>query len=149
MHVLYKIILTISTFSFSIRSFSQTANDILGVWLTETKEAKVTIYKQDNRYYGRITWLKKAAEQDGTPITDSKNRIKSLKTRPLAGILILDGFVFDKNEKIWTKGRVYDPTLGRSADATLTLKDNSTLKVKGYSKISWISKSEIWTKSSI
>ncbi len=67
---------------FSANIFSQTkADDITGIWLTCGKEpAKIQIYKTNEKYFGKIIWLKNPTENgkqrtDGnTPDTAKQNQ---------------------------------------------------------------------------
>lgn len=121
------------------------SDDVLGVWLTHgDKPAKIEIYKTGDRYYGKIIWLQYPAE-NGKPMTDQHNPDKAQQQRPVVGLGILDGFRFDTDE--WTDGHIYDPESGKTYSCTMTLKDRSTLKVRGYVGISWIGRTEVWTRA--
>lgn len=37
---------------------AQKADDVLGNWLTSDGERKISIYKQDGEYFGKIYWVK-------------------------------------------------------------------------------------------
>ena len=45
--------------------YSQSKDDILGVWLTDTKKSKVEIYKINDQYLGRIIWMKQPLDSNG------------------------------------------------------------------------------------
>lgn len=120
------------------------ANDVLGVWLTHgDKPAKIQIYRSGDQYYGKIIWLQYPTE-NGRPKTDSKNPDQSKQSRPLMGLGILTGFRWDADD--WDDGHIYDPESGKTYSCTMTLKDPGTLKVRGYIGISWIGRTEIWTR---
>ena len=38
--------------------FSQKEEDILGNWLTQDGERKINVYKQGEKYFGKIYWVK-------------------------------------------------------------------------------------------
>jgi uncharacterized protein (DUF2147 family) len=104
------------------------ARDIVGQWLTEKGEAKVSIYIESGLYVGKIIWVK-----------DDKENAK-LNT------LVLSGFKYDSETREWNDGTVYDPRHGHKADGYLALKDSKTLKVVGYKAFRWISDTELWTR---
>lgn len=124
-----------------------TGNEIVGTWLTEKEDGIVNIYKRDQKYYGKLVWLKNPNDDNGNPTADKHNRDKALRSRRLMGILILDSFVYNNEDKEWTNGKVYDPNMGHQAEGILTLVSNDVLKVKGYVGFRWISKSEIWKRT--
>ena len=107
------------------------ADNIIGKWLTEDKEAKVEIYKSNNFYYGKIVWLKEPNNpKTGKPWLDEQNENPSKKLQPLMGSLTLLGFKFDDGE--YTEGKVYDSRDGKTYTGKLWLTDNNTLKMRGY-----------------
>jgi len=122
--------------------------DITGFWITETGEGIVEVYMDKGKYYGRLVSLKNPNDENGNAAVDKKNPDKSLRTRKLVGILILDSFEYNKEERDWENGKVYDPNMGHEANGILSLVDSETLKVKGYVGFKWISKSETWKRTS-
>lgn len=50
------ILLLILLFS-SQASSAQSADGILGIWITENAQARVEIYKQSGLYFGKIVWV--------------------------------------------------------------------------------------------
>lgn len=122
-------------------------NDIVGRWLTEGGKGAIEIYYERGRYYGKLVWLRQPKDEEGKPATDIKNPDKSLRTRKLLGILILDSFVYDEEEREWNQGKVYNPDMGHDATGIITLIEKDVLKVKGYVGFKWISKSETWTRT--
>lgn len=117
-------------------------------WITETGEGIVEVYIDKGKYYGRLASLKNPNDENGNAAVDKKNPDKSLRTRKLVGILILDSFEYNEEERDWENGKVYDPNMGHEANGILSLVDSETLKVKGYVGFKWISKSETWKRTS-
>ena len=130
---------------FVCRALGQTkADDIIGTWLTGGKEpAKIQVYKSVNKYYGKIVWLK-YPEENGLPRIDANNPDKSKRSQHILGLVILQDFRFD-DEK-WEGGKIYDPESGKTYSCIISLKDMSTLKVRGYVGISLLGRTEIWTR---
>jgi uncharacterized protein (DUF2147 family) len=120
------------------------ADDVIGVWQTHgDKPAKVQIYKNGDRYDGKIIFLQFTLD-NGKPLLDKNNADAAKQTRPVLGLVILTGFRFDTDE--WTDGDIYDPEKGKTYSCTMTLKDKNTLKVRGYIGISLIGRTEVWTR---
>ena len=42
----------------SVQAQEVQADDILGMWLNEDKDAHVDIYKEGDKFYGKVVWLK-------------------------------------------------------------------------------------------
>ena len=56
------------------------ADDILGIWFNEEKDAKVEIYKENGKYYGKVIWLNEPNEPaTGLPKLDDENEDESLQ----------------------------------------------------------------------
>ena len=115
------------------------ADLISGEWLTAPKDAKILIYKQANKYYGKINWGETSGRKD------DKNPDVSLRSRDLLGTVILKDFVFNGKDK-WEDGSIYDPNNGKTYSCHIKLKDNKTLEVRGYIGISLLGRTEIWTR---
>ncbi len=117
---------------------------ILGVWLNSSGKGQIQVYKQGNKYYGKLVWLKEPNDEQGKPKLDVKNPDQNAKTKPLIGLVILRDFVHDDGE--WTSGRIYDPQNGKDYKCYMKLKDPKTLNVRGYIGISMIGRTEVWTR---
>jgi len=121
------------------------ANDrIIGVWLTADAKAHVEIYKEGDKYSGKIVWLKEP-EKDGKPAVDDQNPEERLRTRPIMDLEIMTGFAYD-GDGVWTGGRVYDPESGNEYRGKLELKDENTMELRGYVLIPLFGRTETWTR---
>ncbi len=103
---------------------------ITGTWQTEDKESRIAIYEDKGKFYGKILWLKHPNDAQGKPYTDTENPEPSLRTRPLAGLLLLKDFVYTDGK--WDKGTIYNPNNGKLYTCTLWLSEPNELKVRGY-----------------
>ena len=121
------------------------SDKILGVWLVEDKDAKVEIYKKNNKFYGKIIWLKEPKE-NGKPKLDKNNPNEKLQTRPLIGLLILKDFVYTDDLE-WEDGEIYDPGNGKTYGCNMELEDYNTLEVRGYIGISLFGRTDVWTRT--
>ena len=126
---------------------SHKKNDaVVGTWLVESKDAKITIYNHKNKYYGKITWMKNPTYDDGTPKIDKENPDPKLRKRKLQGLVILRGFVYDENNE-WEDGEIYDPKTGNDYSCNMTLSDDGKkLDVRGYIGISLFGRTQTWTR---
>ena len=90
-------------FSFSMAATDEVKpDDIVGIWLiAEDGEVveKVEIYQCEDRYCGKIVWLK-AQEGSETPVADSKNKSEELRGRPLLGLEVLHGYEFNGEDPL-------------------------------------------------
>ena len=121
-------------------------DDILGIWLTGGKEpAKIQIYKTSEKFYSKIIWLKNPTE-NGKPRVDANNPDKGKQNNRIIGLVMLKGFRFDGDDE-WKGGDIYDPESGKTYSSYMYLKDNNTLKVRGYVGISLFGRTETWSRS--
>ena len=127
-------------------------DDILGVWNTEEKDAKIEIYECSSKYCGKIVWLKEpvypAGSKDGTPgtpILDHNNPNPELRKTPLIGLPILLDFVYAE-DNVWKDGKIYNSDNGKTYSGKLTLVSPDLLRVRGFIGISLIGGSTTWTR---
>lgn len=127
---------------------SQESDAVLGVWLTQDKDSKVEIYKKNNKYHGKIVWLKEP-NKNGKPKVDDKNPDEKKRDRPIMGLVIMTNFVYDE-DFVWEDGEIYDPKNGKTYSCKMTLsKDKNTLDVRGFIGISLIGRTAVWTRSKL
>jgi uncharacterized protein (DUF2147 family) len=122
---------------------AQSADDVLGFWLTDDGMAKIEIYKKEGKYHGKIIWLKEPNNPDGTPKLDTENPKEELRKRPVLGLDLVKGFVFE--DGVWEDGEIYDPNNGKTYDCRMKLKGNK-LEVRGYIGLSMFGRTVVWTK---
>lgn len=146
-----KILALVALFSFSsIGAFATGPDDILGIWLNEREDAKIEIYKQNGKYYGKIVWLLNDKEDDGsTPNRDDKNPNAGLRNRRVIGINIMTGLKWDADDEEYTDGEIYDPRSGNTYSLYGYIQDDGSLFMKGYVGFSLIGRSTEWTRSSL
>ncbi len=113
---------------------------ILGEWISEAKDGKITIFKQGERYFGKITWGKTPGKKD------TNNPDPKLRNREIVGTVILKDFVFD-GEK-WENGSIYDPHSGKTYDCILKVKDNNKkLDIRGYIGTPMFGRTATWSRN--
>ncbi len=125
------------------------ADDIIGVWLTQDNDSYVEIYKEGNKYFGKITWLKTPIDSiTGKPEVDDKNENPKLRNRPVMGMKLLTNFVFDGEDE-WEDGQIYDPKKGSTYSCYMEFpdkKNKNRLKIRGYIGISLLGRTVYWTR---
>ena len=117
---------------------------ILGVWLTEKKDARVEIGNcapPAQGLCGKIIWIIEPNDKEGRPQTDKANKNASLRSRPLMGLSLFEGWRETGPNK-W-KGSIYDAEDGQSYDIEITL-NGDKLKLEGC--IAFLCDSDTWTR---
>ena len=139
-----KIIFLPLVFLFNI-VFAQNTDDILGYWLNQDNDAKIEIYKEDNSFFGKLFWLKEPNEKDGSPKIDDKNPNENLRDRNLQGLVIVKNLKFDKKDKEWSGGKIYDPKSGKTYKCFAKI-DGENLNLRGYIGFSFIGRTATWIR---
>ena len=104
------------------------AQDVIGKWKLEDGTAIVEVYKEGNAFNGKIVWLEKPTEADGSAVVDSNNPDKNLRSRKLMGLNMLSGLT--KNGSEYTGGKIYDPGNGKTYNCSMKV-EGDVLKVRG------------------
>ena len=104
------------------------AQDVVGKWKLEDGTAIVEVYKSGDAYNGKIVWLEKPTEADGSPAVDNNNPDKALRSRKLIGLNMLSGL--KKNGGEYTGGSIYDPGNGKTYNCSMKV-EGDILKVRG------------------
>jgi len=133
-----KSLLSLGLVLLSTTLFAQNADDVLGLWLVQDKDAYVRIYEEDGSYFGKVTWLEEPYNENGNPITDPDGK-------PILEMVIMKDFVFEDEE--WVDGTVYDAELGKTYYGSMELDDYNTLKLRGsIDSFGLLGRNESWTR---
>ena len=133
----------------NVKSYAQKhkADDIVGNWLTEERTAKIQIYKEGNKYSGKIVWLKEPIDPaTGKPKLDKLNPDAKLTTVPLLGLCIMKNVVFDGDDE-WNDGTIYDTKNGKTYHCYLKFESPLILKLRGYIGFSLLGRTSHWYKT--
>jgi uncharacterized protein (DUF2147 family) len=123
------------------------SDDILGIWFNEEKTSKVQIYKENNKYYAKVVWLKEPNDATtGKPRTDNLNPEAKYHNNPLMGLVIMKDFAFDGKDE-WTDGTIYDPKNGKTYKGYIEFEDANKLKLRGFIGVSMLGRNTYWTKT--
>ena len=104
------------------------AQDVIGKWKLEDGTAIVEVYKSGDSFNGKIVWLQKPTEADGTPAKDKNNPDKNLQSRQLIGLNMLSGLKNADGE--YAGGKIYDPGNGKTYNCSMKV-EGDVLKVRG------------------
>ncbi len=129
--VLFSLVTTVSVYASS-------AEDALGLWWTASKDAKIEIYKKEDKFYGKIVWTNDPDE------LDINNPDPEKRSNKLWGLDIISNFSWDGDE--WVDGEIYDPSSGETYSCIMWMKGKNVLYVKGYIGISILGRKERWTR---
>jgi uncharacterized protein (DUF2147 family) len=103
------------------------AADVTGTWLTPTDGGQVQIAPCGASVCGRLVTGARIRAEPG--VKDARNKDAALRSRPLKGLLLLQGFTGSGGA--WSGGTIYNPDDGNIYKASLKLVDADTLQVKG------------------
>jgi len=118
--------------------------DVAGRWLSGDGEGWIEIQIVGDSLIGVIAGSPNTQEGE-QPRYDDLNPDPKLRSRPLDGMTIMSGFVYDGDGR-WSGGTVYDPNSGKTYKCTLTQIDANTVKLRGYIGISLFGRSDTWTR---
>ena len=122
---------------------AQAAPDaICGRWLTADKGGLVHVYLEaDGKLAGRIVGGSRPEERD------DKNPDPALRSRPVLGLKLMQGFARDGDR--WKGGAIYDPDDGKTYTATARLadQDGDKLLLRGYVGLPMFGRTEEWTRA--
>ena len=125
---------------------AQDADEIVGVWEPGHGKAKVKIDKIDDKYYGKIVWLKEPKDAEtGEAKVDKNNPDESMKNVPLRGYRILKDFVY-QGDGVWEEGTIYDPENGTTYNCVITMKDENAIEIRGYVGVKTFGRSDTWRR---
>jgi uncharacterized protein (DUF2147 family) len=121
---------------------------ILGVWLNEEKDCRIKVYKEGEKYFGKIIWLDGMDEPGWKPVLDDQNPDPEKRKLPLLGMKLVSNFIFDQKAKEWRNGKIYDARSGKLYNCFMRLNPDNSLKITGYIGAQWmgLGESTRWTR---
>lgn len=144
--VLSVIALVAFSFTPSSSAVDENPDAIVGVWKTGEGTAMVRIYKNGDKYQGKVVWLKEPNDPEtGKPKVDKNHPDESIRSRAVLGLINVWGFVY-KGSNVWDEGNIYDPKNGNTYSCTMKMSNSNTLEVRGYIGVSLIGRTDIWTR---
>jgi uncharacterized protein (DUF2147 family) len=113
-----------------------TPNEIIGVYWSPKKDARIEIFLKGQQYFGKFIWA-------ANPRKDTKNPSKALQNRYLIGVEFLTGFTYD--DGVYDDGEIYDPETGKTYSCKMSL-EGTSLKIRGYMGISLFGRTEYFER---
>ena len=138
---MFKAILIIFFLSISNILLAQIADEkILGTYLSPKKNAKILIYKNEGKFFGKFIWLEK-------PDKDTKNPDESLRDREVLGMIFLKDFKSNGNHS-WNNGSIYDPESGVTYKSKAWFEENNFTKLylRGFVGFSLLGRTEVFER---
>jgi uncharacterized protein (DUF2147 family) len=114
-----------------------------GTWLSGDGDGWIEITLAGNGLSGIIRGSPNSGND--RPDTDDKNPDPALRSRPLTGLELFEGFSWD-GEGRWTGGTIYDPNSGKTYRCIITWVDENTLSVRGFVGIPMLGRTETWKR---
>jgi uncharacterized protein (DUF2147 family) len=114
-----------------------------GTWLSGDGDGWIEITLAGNGLSGVIRGSPNSGND--RPDTDDKNPDPALRSRPLTGLELFEGFSWD-GEGRWTGGTIYDPNSGKTYRCIITWVDENTLSVCGFVGIPMLGRTETWKR---
>lgn len=118
----------------------------VGRWMTEGGNSHVQIYPCGPHLCGRIAWLRQPIGKDGLPKVDLKNPDPAKRSQRLVGLQFMSNFRPGGAPGEWDGGRVYNPEDGDIYRATMKLRPDGKLEVRGYVGISLLGRTQYWER---
>jgi uncharacterized protein (DUF2147 family) len=110
--------------------FGQKADAIVGTYLNADGKSKIEFFKSGDTYSGKIVWLQTPNDEKGNPKKDVKNSDKSLRDRPLMGLVNITGLKYDGDGK-YVDGKVYRPAEGDELKLRVKINADGSIDVTG------------------
>ncbi len=120
------------------------AADLQGVWLTEDKDAALTITNCGGQLCGRIIWLESATDRSGSLRLDQNNPDPAKQTQRVCGLVVISGLK-PSGPDTWD-GSVYNPQDGQTYSGNITVLSDKALKVRAYIGLPIFGRSQTWTR---
>ena len=117
---------------------------IHGTWWTKGKQGRVEITgcaSPAKGVCGKIVWISQPNDAKGRPQTDKANGNLSLRSRPIVGLQLFEGWR-ENGPRKW-RGTIYDPDRGSNFNVSIALAGDR-LVVTGC--IVWGCESETWIR---
>jgi uncharacterized protein (DUF2147 family) len=106
---------------------------VFGLWAS--KDSILEIGETDGTLYATIAAILNPVYKEGeegpvgTARVDRHNPTESLRTRPILGMDLLDGYQFKDGK--W-QGELYDPESGKTYKSNITRGSDGKLQIRGY-----------------
>ena len=115
---------------------------ICGKWISTEKNVIVQVYKTGNEFNAKLVWFDDSDDKTKPMNTrvDYKNPNKSLQTRKLLGMEVVDNLTYNADTNSWENGIIYDAKSGHNWSSAAYIDQQGLLKVTGYWKFKFLGK---------
>jgi uncharacterized protein (DUF2147 family) len=117
----------------------------VGVWLHDNKRIEIEITPCGETLCGKLVWFKWPNNAQGLPLVDLNNPDSALRTRPLLGLIVLNG-LRRTGANTWEGGNIYNPDDGATYAASMSMQDDGSLRVRAYVLLRMLGKTFVWTR---
>lgn len=94
--------------------------------------SKVKVFKKGDGYCAQVTWVDNLKMEDGSIRLDAKNPDESKRKVRADQIVLVEKVTYNAKENVWEKGKIYDPTSGKSYKVKMWFDGDKKLKLRGY-----------------
>ena len=118
------------------------ADRILGKWISSEGNLIVEVFKESNYFKAKLVWFNDS-DNKNKPMNerlDENNKNKSLRSRKVIGMEILQNLVYDRKQNRWEDGMIYDSQSGKEWNSSIWLENTNLLKVRGFWHFEFIGK---------
>lgn len=123
------IILTMALMQ-GLRAQTRSTEPILGEWLIHEKHSAVKMYREEGRYYGKLSWI------------DPEHQPNAEEREAALGLLILEN-LHPSGDNTYTKGRIFAVPHQRYYDCEVEVKgDELIIKIP----VGWFTKTLVWKR---
>jgi uncharacterized protein (DUF2147 family) len=120
------------------------ATGLVGDWLTEDKDAALTIADCGGPLCGRIIWLESATGRGGSVRLDRNNPDRAKRGQRICGLVVIRDLK-PTGPNTWG-GEVYNPQNGKTYRGTITVMSESSLRLRAYVGLPIFGRSQTWTR---
>ena len=121
------------------------ADPVFGFWLTANQHAIIEIAACGEDACGKIVWLQEPLDHDGQPKTDRNNPEEARRDQPLCAIQLIGKFR-NAGTGVWSGGSIYNPRDGQTYSASMKLRSEDRLELRGYLLLPLFGQTEAWTR---
>lgn len=120
------------------------ATGLPGEWLTEDKDAALTIAECGGHLCGRIIWLDSARDRGGSVRLDRNNPDRAKQGQRICGLVVIRDLK-PTGANTWG-GEVYNPQDGKTYRGTITVLSDNALRLRAYIGLPIFGRSQTWTR---
>lgn len=118
---------------------------IVDTWTLPDGEMKIEIYAcQENKFCGRIAWMKDPNTSAGQPRMDDRNPNPKKRSTSLMGMEILWGLTHQDGK--WVNGQIYNIGEGKTYNCSIQQIEPAKIQVHSFVGIAALGKTHIWTR---